>query len=267
MAPDGRDEPSMIAYLLGLLPQDAAAALEASFFTDERLFDDLCLAETELIHAYLRGEFTGPRLKRFEEVYSSTTARARRLAAEREWFEAAKLVAKNGAATHNWLFRKLFRTGRLLNFAVVFAFLILVLDTLWLVHRITGIELAVRTVRSDLAMRFAERQPLASFVLTPGLTRGASAPKRLQLPAGAAQVRFELQVDGPAKQDAASAILQVVDGYEVWSGRVLRTEGGLSVVVPTSVLTRNDYKLTLGTLGQDGKAETAPSYLFSVTGR
>jgi hypothetical protein len=257
----------MIAYLLGLLPQDAAAALEASFFTDERLFADLCLAETGLIHAYLRGELAGSRLERFEEVYSGAGPRARRLAVEREWFEAAKLVDKKRAATHNWPLPKFFRPGGALRFAVVAAFLLLILDTFWLVRRIAGIERAVRAVRSDVAGRLTERPPLAAFVLTPGLTRGASAPKRLLLPAGAAQVHFDLELDGPARQDAYNATLQVVDGYEVWSGRAIRSDGGLSAIVPASVLTRNDYKLTLEAVGQNGKAEAQPSYLFSVMSR
>ena len=87
------------------------------------------------------------------------------------------------------------------------------------------------------------------------------------LPAGAAQVRFDLELDGPARQDAYNAILQAVDGYEVWSGRAIRSDGGLSAIVPAGVLTRNDYKLTLEAVGRNGKVETQPSYLFSVMTR
>src|SRR5580658_3828550 len=126
LPPDGWDEPSMIAYLLAQLPPDAAADLEAALFRDERLFTELCCVETELIHVYLRGELTGPHLQRFKEVYSSEPARARRLATEREWFEAAKLIEKGqrtGADSgRRWPWR-FWKTGGFLRFAAVSAFL------------------------------------------------------------------------------------------------------------------------------------------------
>jgi hypothetical protein len=57
LLPDRWAESSMVAYLLGQLPQDSAAELEDAFFADEELFAALRSVETELIHAYLRGDY------------------------------------------------------------------------------------------------------------------------------------------------------------------------------------------------------------------
>lgn len=272
MPPDRRDETSMVAYLLGQLPEDEAAELESSFFLDEGLFAALCSVEAELIHAYLRGELTGPRLRRFEEVYSGSTPRGRRLAAEREWFEAAKLVSgekrTGGAVTRTRWWRGFFSTdGAAPKFAMVSASLIAALVFGWLAHRIIGVEAALSSMRADLAARGGTPQRVASFVLTPGQTRGDSAPKRILLPGNTALVRFELQLDGPAKQQAYTATLRAVDGYEVWSGSVFPEKGTMTATLPAGVLVRNDYKLTLEARGAHAAVADAPSYVFSVVGR
>jgi hypothetical protein len=271
LLPDRWAESSMVAYLLGQLPQDSAAELEDAFFADEELFAALRSVETELIHAYLRGGLTGARLQRFEEVYAGSTAGGRRLEAEREWFEAAKLVDEGkrtgGVELRDRWWRGFFSDGSAaMKFAAVLVCLAGALVFGWLVHRVAGIEAEVRGLRAGLSAPASAPQLVASFVLAPGLTRGEGAQKRIVLPGNAGQVRFELELEGVPRHDAYHAVLQVVDGYEVWSGRVSSEGSTVSAIMPASVLSRNDYKLTLEGTGPHAEA-VSPSYLFSVVGR
>jgi len=60
-----RDSPEM-RYLLGTLSEDEGIRLEETFFADEAKFEDLELAEDELIDAYVREELSTEEQRQFE---------------------------------------------------------------------------------------------------------------------------------------------------------------------------------------------------------
>ena len=64
----------LIRYLLGLLPDEEAERLdEASIVDDDVAW--LCVAESDLVDAYISGTLTGETLARFETFYLSSPAR------------------------------------------------------------------------------------------------------------------------------------------------------------------------------------------------
>src|SRR5262245_43346719 len=73
-------------YLLGTLSEAERARLEEGYFSDDKEFEEIEIAEEELIDRYVRGELTGTDRKEFEQ----TVARSPRLM---ERVEFAKLFA------------------------------------------------------------------------------------------------------------------------------------------------------------------------------
>jgi hypothetical protein len=54
-------------YLLGVLSDDEVVRLEESYFADDKLFEEIEIAEDELVDAYVRGQLSGEDRKRFEK--------------------------------------------------------------------------------------------------------------------------------------------------------------------------------------------------------
>ena len=63
------------------------------------MFSAISAVETELIHEYLRGGLSGSLREQFESAYLADASRAQRVAAEWEWFEAARLVRRGDIRT------------------------------------------------------------------------------------------------------------------------------------------------------------------------
>jgi len=54
-------------YLLGVLSDDDVARFEENYFADDKLFEEIEIAEDELVDAYVRGHLSEEDRKRFEE--------------------------------------------------------------------------------------------------------------------------------------------------------------------------------------------------------
>jgi hypothetical protein len=254
------------------LPEGEAEGLEVAYLSDQGLFTTLCSIENELLHTYLRGALSGSRLQRFEAEYLGNVARRRRLDAEREWFEAAKLTRANGwRGVPGSILRSargLFRAGGpALKFSLVSVPVLVLLVFGWLVLRTANLEVEVRSLRADAAAGGAAPRPLLSFVLTPGLTRDAGAPQRLAIPADASQVKFELRLFSAPRYPAYRATLLTADGVEAWGGNADPAGDAVIVVVPAGALARADYKLRLEGIGGHGAATTIAGFAFGVVRR
>jgi hypothetical protein len=108
-----------------------------------------------------------------------------------------------------------------------------------------------------------------SFLLTPGLVRGADSMKRLSLPLTASQVRLQLKSQRPASYQSYRAVLQTLDGRELWSRNLARSgliAPGQTIMVslPAKRLPAGDYILALRGQTPDGKVEEIDEYYFSV---
>lgn len=69
----------MRRYLLGELPEDQQAELEARYFADDELFELLLATEDDLLDRYARGEFSEHERKRLERHFLQSQARRKRL--------------------------------------------------------------------------------------------------------------------------------------------------------------------------------------------
>jgi len=105
---------------------------------------------------------------------------------------------------------------------------------------------------------------IMSFVLTPGLIRGTAAAQRLVVPPGARLVLLQINLRG---QQYASyrAVIRTVEGRVVWSKSELQAQAkGLLISTPSSVLSNDDYVLTLSGISATGATEVIEDYSFSV---
>jgi hypothetical protein len=67
-------------YLLGLLPEEQTDQLDELSVVDDGFAGQLCVAETELVDAYLRGALPGDLRVRFESQYCGSPRRLAQMA-------------------------------------------------------------------------------------------------------------------------------------------------------------------------------------------
>jgi hypothetical protein len=108
-----------------------------------------------------------------------------------------------------------------------------------------------------------------SFILSPGLIRGAGEPEKLVVPKSANRIRLQLDLDGDDGYRSFRAELRTVRGDLIWSRDGLRagsTSIGKSVFItlPASALENDEYELTLRGAVNRGKLEDIGYYYFNV---
>lgn len=106
---------------------------------------------------------------------------------------------------------------------------------------------------------------LATFLLSPGLTRGTQPPARLSLPRDVGAVRLRLDRDTDTGATRYRAELRTAAGAIAWRDDLPPATGGapLAVTLPPALLPDGDYELVLfGFL--NGRFEDLASYHFSV---
>lgn len=75
----------MIKYLLGELSEAEQQRIEDQYFRDIEFFDQLLIAEDELIDAYVNSELSGDRLNRFEYYFLQSPERREKVAFAEAW--------------------------------------------------------------------------------------------------------------------------------------------------------------------------------------
>lgn len=91
-------------YLLGKLSEAEAASLEERSFTDDSVFDEIEIAEDELIDAYVRGNLSSEDRKRFENKLMSSERLTERVEFAKRFSSSAsqELVGNEPAKSHWW---------------------------------------------------------------------------------------------------------------------------------------------------------------------
>lgn len=106
---------------------------------------------------------------------------------------------------------------------------------------------------------------LLSFLLTPGLSRDIDSTKRLTIPADVAQIRLQLRLKRPGAYPSYQAVLQNLDGTELWQRNLPRAGQTATVTLPTRLVPPGDYVLVLKGKTADGQWEEVDEYHFNTT--
>ena len=110
---------------------------------------------------------------------------------------------------------------------------------------------------------------VATFVLTPGLTRGAGTPKELVIEGNTNRVRLQLSLKRTSEHRSYRAVLRTLEGVEVWnrSGLPARpASSGQAIILqlPTTLLAAGDYELALQGMTPSGSYEDVDEYYFRI---
>jgi hypothetical protein len=276
------DDERVIRYLLGQLPSDEETAIEERYLADPDFNDDVRAIERELIDQYVRGDL--PDRDAFEQRFLASPVRRQKVEFARAFMKLSQAsTGVPGAA----------RTSRGLHvsnrawLAVAATLAVVVGAGLLVLNRPTQ-------QAADHAQQAARQQPelgteppstsrpgaeqppprqaaplrVATLVLTPTLTRDSAETPTLTVE-GIDEVRLQLQLESP---DFASyqAVIRTADGDEIWrqdrltSSRAASGETLVTVTLPASRFTTQDYTVRVSGVMADGAAEDVGGFSFRV---
>ena len=248
-------------YLLGLLPQDRLPQLEERILSDSVFYEELLIAEDELIDQYLTNELSEAERKSFETRFLLTPERQQKIRFARTLkkyvatVEPRKLAPELRPAPVKFF---AFLRYPIVASSLAAAVLLLVFGSSWVF---------VRNWRSPEQLQPESRNVLA-VVLTPGLTREGGETKRISILPGIETVQFRLELSAINYQ-TYRVVLLTSESADVWSRENLKPEtlAGekfLRVSLPAKTLRRDDYQIKVsGWLG-DGNYEDIGRYPFRV---
>lgn len=106
---------------------------------------------------------------------------------------------------------------------------------------------------------------LLSFLLTPGLSRDIDSTKRLTIPSGTTQVRLQLRLKRPGHYQSYQAVLQTLDGVNLWSRNLPHSAGQVvTLTMPAKLVLPGDYVVVLKGKTASGQMEEIDEYHFSA---
>ena len=116
------------------------------------------------------------------------------------------------------------------------------------------------------------RPIIASLMLLPGISRGASTQPKLVLPSNATVAQIQIGIDPEEEYKNFGIELRAISGRSVWTRDNLtarNTRGGRAVrlALPASVLNSGEYELRLKGVTATGGTEDVGFYYFAVTKR
>lgn len=263
---DSLDDITIRKYLLGQAGEFEQQSIEDALLTDEDARRQVSVVEDELIEEYLADELSAEERSHFESHFLAPETRRRDLRFSqalhryiKEHPEAAKLEAAPARKGWSLLWPR---------FAVAAA--VLIVGAAWwvgVIQRGRRNEAVAKQPAAGTAVATAPAPlPTEVLILTPGLLRSGGQETILRTRPASASIELHLQLPPEASGFAAYSLeLATVEGKEVWSQSGLQRDGNtLKVVVPTSLLSRGDWRVALAGTSPQGKTADLSSYYFRV---
>jgi hypothetical protein len=235
LAASGTEEKLIRRYLLGDLSDAETGAVESRYLTDDALYEDLEIAEEQLIDSYVAGELSGSERRQFQRLFRSPSRRAR--------VELARILFRRNSSQSNPLPSTVQEKA-----------------SSWANHLLNSwrgrsplVKLAMGTASallfvgvSLMAIKALKQRPgisshsAVSFELVTSDVRGGSSLPTLVIPGGAEQVELKLFLEG-GKYTTYQATLKTASGDAIWQeGSLEPTNTGhaifISVTLPARLL-------------------------------
>jgi hypothetical protein len=250
-----------------MLEQEEQRRIEERLLTDNEYFEELLVAEDELIDDYIEGALSEGERERFERFFLATLERQQKLSFARALKRHIALVGvtepsrasdkeQNPGFWNRLIPATLYTQKPILGFSLA-AVLIIVLGASWLIVNNQGLR--------NQAGRGSD---IIAVSLPPGLVRGTGETKRVVITPGVSAVQLQLEL---ARDDYQSykAVVQTDEGNEVFTADKLKPETvAMGRVVtfdlPARLLSGGDFQVKLSGLASSGEPESVGKYYFRV---
>lgn len=272
MGQETEDKGLIKPYLLGEGDAGERERLEKRMMTDDGFFEELLVAEDELVDAYVASTLTAREREQFTNNFLSTPERHQKLrfaVALRKYVADAATspsTAPDKESPKPSFWRRLLPTFLSVrhpawSFGLAAALLLMVFGGVLL----NGVWQNGRQSGGD-----ESRPPFLVVALAPGMVRDAGEIKRVVVPAGVNTVQLRLEAPEGTYTSYRAALVGD-GGREIFTREQLRpdpaaTTKTIVVNLPAPLLKRGDYQLKLGGLTTGGEYENAGRYSFRVAG-
>ena len=271
-------------YLLGDLDPEAQQSFEERLLSVPELYDELLIAEDELIDDYIEDLLTEPKRQQFEKHFVASAEHRQKLSFARSLrrYVAAyplpppkPLIDPPGVFSWKRLVSDFLRGRSSLPLYATAVALVFFGISFWL-WQTWRPENQQRELEQEVAElnRTPEMPSTALRVpLAPGLTRDSGGDrKRMEIPANATVVQLQLEVAADQYQ-RYRVLLQPAEGalkQLAINDLKATTLDGRRIVplkLPARLLTRGDYDLELSGVSSGGEVEDLGRYSFRVVAR
>jgi hypothetical protein len=246
-------------YLLGQLSDNERATLEERLLVDPSFYEELAIAEDELVDDYLTNDLSSEDREQFERYFLQAPDRPQKL----RFNQALRAYAVPGTAAADQrvegpvaqreINRPFFswfpRSTPAFGFALA-AVIVLAIGIFLFVTRNSSQQTAGQTLAVTLA---------------PGLTRDESASsKKIVMPVGTSTLRLQLQLLANEYQSYEATVTDANGSLVVRKGSLsVRSQGGSWIVtldLSSASLSSNDYVVKLAGITNQGAPEPVASY-------
>ena len=239
-------------YLLGELDDRARAEVEQRLLSDGEVFEELLVAEDEIIDDYASGRLDPEERSDFEAHFLATPERQQKLRFARALHRHAMTLANERETVKQPVIRSLCFSRPWLSWAATaVAVLALIVGTVWFLRS--------RTVPPKT---FAT---LTLIINQSTRAEGASAAL-VKLPLGVDALKIFLRLPGSVPPASRYRVVLEADDGETRPLVIADQVGdSLAVVIPATQLKRGQYVLKLFGRGANGVEQRIPgNYLFTV---
>jgi hypothetical protein len=282
------------------LSDEEQVRLEEEYFGDEDFFEQMLVAEDDLIDDYVRGELSTRERELFEKRFMFSEKVRRRLEFARLLKHSPAVAAtvettraRESEPVKRWRSSLAFLRAQnpILQFAQVALLLLFVALALFSVARWRSSSERRQTLAQqepsqpqvqqpggtqpptvNVPSNQSSKEPLpATLLLVPGSIRSADEAHTLTIPTDADRVLVQIILEQDSDR-LYRAEIRKVQGQDVvlWKDDALQSqstgsgEGMVDLKIPAKLLTAGDYKVKLGGITEDQKIEAVADYTFRV---
>ena len=251
-------------WLLGLLSQEQGESLEQHLISDAEAFDEIPIAEEELIDEYLSGELSEPESVAFESYFMNSSERRQQFRVAKAWRSYVAREDPFGRHTAP-------ETENLPAFVKQQPSFLASLNA-WKIPLAAALSLVV-IVAVLISFRSSPTVggPSLAVFLEPAVqTREGGTLQQINVPANIQTIELHAKLSKAPSQNYR-AVLFDAGGNTILTNdnpTIDRSGSEIDVVVvpvPAARLTRGQYRLQLNISHPDGPPESAASYRFLVS--
>jgi hypothetical protein len=248
-------------YLLGLIQQNDQPQIEERLLVDNEFYEELLIAEDELIDEYLAGDLSLLERRNFEEHFLQTPEREQKVRFGRALKKYTADKARQKVLTRQWWsYPAAFLSSRnaVASLALATAALVFVV----------GVWLAAKNPAQQTPAGPATAS-IVTAVLIPGASREGGEITRISIPAGTDTIQLRLALP-PGDYEKYRAAILTSQGTSVWTGTNLQpeqlVEGKFIVLkLPADIFRRDDYQVKLSGQLANSSFEDAATYTFRIS--